>query len=55
VLSNTDLKNKMMAELAAQGFDSAAMGGDGTNWLERFCQAIANAIVDECHEKCEDC
>lgn len=42
MLSKQTLKDRIAAELAAQGFDVSA-----SDWLEKFIQAISNAIVDE--------
>jgi len=47
MLGKQTLKDKILSELAAQGFDISASGRDGADWLVKFVQAISNAIVDE--------
>lgn len=47
-LSKSQLKDRIISELEAQGFDSAANGrGDDGGWLPKFAQAVANAVIDE--------
>lgn len=46
-LSKASLKGKIITELTALGFDVGANGREGQLWIQRFAQAIANAVVDE--------
>ena len=46
-LSKSSLKDKILTELTGQGFDVAMSGRDSGNWLPKFAQAVANAVVDE--------
>lgn len=46
-LSKGSLKNRVLTELTAQGFDVAANGRDAGGWLPKFAQAVTNAVIDE--------
>ncbi len=46
-LNKSALKDRILGELTAQGFDVATNGRDNGNWLPKLAQAIANSVVDE--------
>jgi len=46
-LDKTSLKNRILNELAVRGFGVSAQDPKGNNWLDKFAEAIASAIVDE--------
>lgn len=46
-LSKEQLKGRIITELEAQGFATSANGRDEGDWMQKFAQAIANAVVDE--------
>ncbi len=46
-LSKSSLKDKILTELTGQGFDVVMNGRDSGNWLPKFAQAVANAVIDE--------
>lgn len=46
-LNKASLKNRIITELQGQGFGVGNLGKDGINWLDKFAQAIANAVIDE--------
>jgi hypothetical protein len=47
MLNKGSLKDKIISELEAQGFDTGANGRDGGGWMPKFAQAVANAVIDE--------
>lgn len=46
-LSKSGLKGRIITELSAQGFNVSENGKDGQLWIQKFAQAVANAVVDE--------
>lgn len=49
-LSKEQLKTRIITEMEAQG---ATPSGEHS-WVERFAEAIANAVVDEIQENAQD-
>ncbi|SNZ07693.1 hypothetical protein SAMN06265182_0970 [Persephonella hydrogeniphila] len=52
-LDKTSLKNRIINELQAQGFNINGKGRDNVNWIDKFAQAIANAVIDEIQQNAE--
>jgi hypothetical protein len=52
-LSKPSLRDRIIAELEAQGFGVGNLGRDEVNWLYKFATAIANAVVDEIQQNAE--
>ena len=52
-LDKASLKNRIINELQAQGFNINGKGRDNINWIDKFAQAIANAVVDEIQQNAE--
>ncbi len=52
-LDKTSLKNRIINELQAQGFNINEKGRDNINWIDKFAQAIANAVIDEIQQNAE--
>jgi len=52
-LDKTSLKNRIINELQAQGFNINGKGRDNINWIDKFAQAIANAVIDEIQQNAE--
>lgn len=46
-LDKSSLKERIITELEGQGFNTTANGRDNGEWLPKYAQAIANAIIDE--------
>ena len=46
-LSKDGLKARIITELNGMGFNTTANGKDGQLWIQKFAQAVANAVVDE--------
>ena len=49
-LSKESLRNRIISELRAQGFNVDRRGRDDIDWLVRWSTALANAIIDEIHQ-----
>lgn len=52
-LSKGSLKGKILSELSGQGFDVSSNGRQADDWIQKFAQAVANAVVDEITENAE--
>ncbi|WP_457634733.1 hypothetical protein [Persephonella sp.] len=52
-LDKVSLKNRIINELQAQGFNINGKGRDNINWIDKFAQAIANAVIDEIQQNAE--
>ena len=52
-LSKSSLRDRIIAELEAQGFGVGNLGRDQTNWIYKLATAIANAVVDEIQQNAE--
>ncbi len=52
-LDKASLKNRIINELQAQGFNINGKGRDNINWIDKFAQAIANAVIDEIQQNAE--
>lgn len=52
-LDKASLKNRIINELQAQGFNTNSKGRDNINWIDKFAQAIANAVIDEIQQNAE--
>jgi len=46
-LDKSSLKARIIANLAALGFDTTANGRDAGNWMQEFVQAVSDGVVDE--------
>lgn len=48
-LSKSQLKGRIISELQSAGFAPAGNGSsvDPTPWIDKFAEAVANAVVDE--------
>lgn len=46
-LSKSSLKSRILNELSSRGFNVNNPRKDSEPWLDKFAEAIANAVVDE--------
>ncbi|RUM27806.1 MAG: hypothetical protein DSY42_09370 [Aquifex sp.] len=46
-MDKLSLKNRILNELSARGFGVSTTDPNGNNWLDKFAEAIASAIIDE--------
>jgi hypothetical protein len=52
-LSKSSLRDRIIAELEAQGFGVGNLARDQTNRIYKLATAIANAVVDEIQQNAE--
>ena len=52
-LDKASLKNRIINELQAHGFNINGKGRDNVSWIDKFAQAIANAVIDEIQQNAE--
>jgi len=46
-MSASSLKSRIVTNLTNAGFDVTATGKDGITWMDKFLDAISQAIIDE--------